>query len=46
MPNPNDHIQAINAVTGDLQWEYRREIPADAPDVLGGPALVLSLIHI
>jgi PQQ-dependent dehydrogenase (methanol/ethanol family) len=40
MPNPNDHIQAINAVTGDLQWEYRREIPADAPDVLGGPALV------
>ena len=40
MPNPNDHLQAINAVTGDLRWEYRREIPDDAPQVLGGAALV------
>ena len=24
MPNPNDVIQAIDAATGDLLWEYRR----------------------
>ena len=39
-PNPNDHLQAIDAVTGDLKWEYRREIPDDAADVLGGAGLV------
>ena len=36
MPNPNDIIQAIDAVTGDLQWEYRRDIPEDVNDYLGG----------
>ena len=36
MPNPNDMIQAIDAVTGDLRWEYRRDIPDDANDYLGG----------
>ena len=36
MPNPNDIIQAINAVTGDLVWEYQRPIPADVNDYLGG----------
>ena len=36
MPNPNDHLQAIDAVTGDLRWEYRRELPDDAAEVLGG----------
>ena len=30
MPNPNDVIQAIDAVTGDLIWEYRRALPPDA----------------
>ena len=29
MPNPEDVIQAIDAVTGDLIWEYRRELPDD-----------------
>ena len=29
MPNPNDVIQAIDAATGDLIWEHRREIPDD-----------------
>ena len=27
MPNPRDVIQAIDAVTGDLRWEHRREVP-------------------
>ena len=29
MPNPRDVIQAIDAVTGDLLWEYRRSRPVD-----------------
>jgi PQQ-dependent dehydrogenase (methanol/ethanol family) len=28
-PEPTDTITAINAVTGDLLWEYKREIPED-----------------
>ena len=28
MPNPRDIIQAIDAVSGDLLWEHRREIIA------------------
>ena len=39
-PNPNDILQAIDAVTGDLKWEYHRDIPDDAPQVLGGARLV------
>ena len=29
MPNPKDVIQAIDAVTGDLLWEHRRDNPDD-----------------
>ncbi len=29
MPAPGDVIQAIDAVTGDLKWEYRRDHPED-----------------
>ena len=29
MPNPQDVIQALDAVTGDLRWEYRRDRPDD-----------------
>ena len=32
MPNPGDVIQAIDAVTGDLAWEHRREVPDDIED--------------
>ncbi|MDX1563145.1 MAG: PQQ-binding-like beta-propeller repeat protein, partial [Gammaproteobacteria bacterium] len=31
-PNPNDITQAIDAVTGDLIWEYRRGVPDDVGD--------------
>ena len=34
MPNPRDVIQAIDAVTGDLLWEYRRERPDDLDDYI------------
>ena len=36
VPNPNEQVQAIDAVTGDLKWEYRRDIPDDALEVMGG----------
>ena len=36
MPNPNDVIQALDAVTGDLLWEHRREVPEDISDYIFG----------
>ena len=36
MPNPNEVVQAIDAVTGDLKWEYRRDIPDDVAEIMGG----------
>ena len=36
MPNPNDVVQALDAVTGDLRWEYRRDVPDDVNEYLGG----------
>ena len=38
MPNPRDLIQAIDGTTGDLQWEYRRELPEDVYRFVGGLA--------
>ena len=32
MPNPRDIIQALDAVSGDLIWEHRRERPDDLSD--------------
>jgi len=34
MPNPRDVIQAIDAGTGDLVWEYRRSLPDDVDEFL------------
>jgi len=31
-----ENVAAIDAVTGDLRWEYRRDIPDDVNDYLGG----------
>ena len=36
MPNPRDTIQALDAVTGDLLWEYRRDRPDDLGDYMIG----------
>ncbi len=36
MPNPNERVQAIDAVTGDLLWDHRRDIPDDVAAVMGG----------
>ncbi len=31
-PNPSDVIQAFDAASGDVLWEYRRSLPADLAD--------------
>ncbi|MCY3844661.1 MAG: PQQ-binding-like beta-propeller repeat protein, partial [Acidobacteria bacterium] len=36
MPNPRDVIQAIDAASGDLRWEYRRDLPDDLRDYMLG----------
>ncbi len=36
MPNPGDVIQAIDAVSGDLIWEHRRDLPDDLSEFMGG----------
>ena len=43
MPNPNDHLQAIDAATGDLLWEYRRETPDGAAERLAAAGGLVSV---
>jgi alcohol dehydrogenase (cytochrome c) len=42
-PNPSDVTQAIDAVTGDLIWEYRRTYPEDLGDYIPFPAINRNL---
>jgi PQQ-dependent dehydrogenase (methanol/ethanol family) len=39
MPNPSDVVQAIDAKTGDLIWEYRRKLPEDLNTFIPFPAI-------
>jgi len=38
MPQSSDVIEAIDAVTGDLVWAHRRDLPDDVYDYVGGNA--------
>jgi len=42
-PNPNDVTQAIDAVTGDLIWEYRRPVQDDNNDYIAFPSINRNL---
>jgi len=42
-PNPSDLIQAIDAATGDLLWEYRRSLPADLGEYFPVPSINRNL---
>ena len=42
MPNPSDVIQALDAATGDLAWEYRRQWPDDAAEYLFGGLMEIN----
>jgi len=35
LPNPSDLIDAIDGATGDLRWEYRRQLPDDIAKIFG-----------
>src|SRR5262245_57511611 len=39
LPNPSDVIQAINAKSGDLVWEYKRTLPEDLTKFFPVPAI-------
>jgi PQQ-dependent dehydrogenase (methanol/ethanol family) len=39
LPNPSDLVQAINAATGDLIWEYKRKLPDDVNKHLLVPSI-------
>jgi alcohol dehydrogenase (cytochrome c) len=39
MPNPSDVVQAIDAATGDVVWEYRRRLPPDIGTYVPFPAI-------
>jgi alcohol dehydrogenase (cytochrome c) len=42
-PNPLDVVQAIDAKTGDLKWEYRRKLPDDLTKYFPVPAINRNL---
>ena len=37
LPNPNDLVQALDARTGDLLWQYQRKLPADLGKFMSVP---------
>ena len=46
MPTVSDIIQALDATTGDLVWEYRRNLPEDVYEFVGGNARSMRNIAI
>ncbi len=45
-PNPSDFIQAFDAATGDVIWQYRRSLPDDLEDYFPVPSINRNLaIH-
>lgn len=43
LPNPSDYIQAFDAATGDLRWEYKRKLPDDLSKFLPVPSINRNL---
>ncbi|HSR05757.1 MAG TPA: PQQ-binding-like beta-propeller repeat protein, partial [Bryobacteraceae bacterium] len=39
LPNPANVLQALNAATGDLAWEYKRPVPDDIARWFAGAPL-------
>jgi alcohol dehydrogenase (cytochrome c) len=42
-PNPLDLIEAYDAATGDLRWQYRRSVPDDVQQYLPVPSINRNL---
>jgi PQQ-dependent dehydrogenase (methanol/ethanol family) len=43
LPNPSDYIQALNAATGELKWEYKRQYPEDLGKFIPFPSINRNL---
>jgi len=43
LPNPLDYIQAMDAATGDIKWEYKRKLPEDIGRFIPFPAINRNL---
>ncbi len=43
LPNPSDYIQALDAATGELRWEYKRKLPEDLSKFLPVPSINRNL---
>ena len=43
LPNPSDYIQAIDAATGELKWEYKRQVPDDLGKFIPVPSINRNL---
>lgn len=39
MPNPSDVVEALNGATGDLIWQYKRDLPKDVTKFLLVPSI-------
>lgn len=42
-PNPSDYIQAMDAATGELKWEYKRNVPTDLGKFIPVPSINRNL---
>jgi hypothetical protein len=42
-PSPSDVIQALEAATGDVRWEYRRSLPPDLGEYFPVPSINRNL---
>ena len=43
LPSPSDLIQALDAQTGELLWEYKRKLPADLSKFMPAPSINRNL---
>ena len=43
LPNPSDYIQALDAATGEMRWEYKRKLPEDLGKFLPVPSINRNL---
>ncbi len=43
LPNPSDYVQAMDAATGELKWEYKRRWPDDLGKFIPVPSINRNL---
>jgi alcohol dehydrogenase (cytochrome c) len=43
LPNPSDYVQAMDAATGEMKWEYKRQWPDDLGKFIPVPSINRNL---